>query len=178
MDIRRKQKVTTRALESEESLTKRLRNYGNVDHSDETRSLPSISNPETREGSQVSAENTERVEEDINREEINEEVLNKETEPEDVPEDSQAKLDTLFKTFKSPIYVCFHPPKFSVENGHEFQVFQCGAKKCLACDGRLMKRNLNTQNATSTSNLKKHASRCWGDELVKALMAVKSIHEA
>lgn len=48
----------------------------------------------------------------------------------------------------------------------------------MARDGRLVKRNLNTQNATSTSNLKKHASKCWGEELVKAIMAVKSIHQA
>lgn len=92
MDIRRKRKVTARALESEESLTKRLRNHANVDHSEEIRSLPSISNPETREGSQLSTENTEREEEDMNRGETNEEGLNEETEPEDMPEDSQAKL--------------------------------------------------------------------------------------
>lgn len=57
-------------------------------------------------------------------------------------------------------------------------MFQCSTKNCTARDGHLVKRNINTQNATSTLNLKKHALKCWGEELVKAVMAVRSVHEA
>ncbi|KAF7763751.1 hypothetical protein Agabi119p4_8288 [Agaricus bisporus var. burnettii] len=179
----RKRKATTKALESNEALTKRLRDNHGGHPSYNTSSTPILSNPPTREGSQATTHNVGKEENSLESEgteTYGEERPNEQTETEDEPEveDSQSKLDTLFKTFKSPIYVCFHPPKFVAENGQEFQVFQCSAKNCTARDGRLVKRNINTQNATSTSNLKKHALKCWGEELVKAVMAVRSVHEA
>ncbi|KAG6839135.1 hypothetical protein C0991_005489, partial [Blastosporella zonata] len=93
-------------------------------------------------------------------------------------EDPQVKLDALYKTYKSPIYVFFLPPVYLRDHGKEFHVFECAAKDCKCTGGRLVKRNMNTANATSTSNLRQHALRCWGEDVVKAAMDVKSIHEA
>ena len=85
--------------------------------------------------------------------------------------------DRLYKTYKSPIYVFFLPPVYQTESKKVFHVFECAAKDC-RCSSRMVKRNIKTANATSTSNLRSHAVRCWGEDVVKLAMNVKSIHDA
>jgi len=45
-------------------------------------------------------------------------------------------------------------------------------------NGRMVRRYLNTADAKSTSNLRKHAKICWGEEAVAAADATKDISAA
>ena len=89
----------------------------------------------------------------------------------------RSPIDKLYKTFKSPIYVFYLPPIFKVENGKRYQTFKCAAKECRT-GGHIVKRNMDTGDATSTSNLILHAAKCFGKEVVDAAMSVKSLHAA
>ena len=42
----------------------------------------------------------------------------------------------------------------------------------------MVKRNIDSANATSTSNLKGHATQCSGEDIVKAAMKVKNLDQA
>ena len=59
-------------------------------------------------------------------------------------------------------------------------MFECGAKICTGKGkyGRHIRRYLNTADATSTSNLQRHAKVCWGTEAVEAAGAVKDVYAA
>lgn len=73
---------------------------------------------------------------------------------------------------KAPIYA-FFKPGISIEhvNGQRCQVFQCAASHCKNTTCNVW-RYLDTPDKNSTSNLQKHAKRCWGEEAVaKAYMA-------
>lgn len=77
----------------------------------------------------------------------------------------------LKKKWTAPVYAFFKPtPTIEHVNGHRIHVFECGAGRCLGkgANGRFVRRNLSTGDATSTSNLKKHAVLCWGQETVNA----------
>ena len=87
-------------------------------------------------------------------------------------------IDKLYKTYKSPIYVFYLPPVFKVENGKRYQVFRCAAKQCFTLGGHVIKRNMDTTDATSTSNLKAHAKKCFGDEAVAAASGVRNLRVA
>ena len=48
-------------------------------------------------------------------------------------------------------------------------VFECAAACCMGkINGRMVHRYLDTRDAKSTSNLRKHAKICWGEEAVAA----------
>jgi len=47
-------------------------------------------------------------------------------------------------------------------------VFECAAGKCKARNGRDVRRFLDKGDAKSTSNMRKHAKGCWGEEAVAA----------
>ena len=51
--------------------------------------------------------------------------------------------------------------------GRRVHVFECYAKHCKGKgNGRFVRRYLDTTDAKSTSNLRKHAKICFGDEEV------------
>ena len=54
--------------------------------------------------------------------------------------------------------------------------FHCAAKSCMgrSCDVR---RYLDKKDANSTSNMRKHARKCWGDDVVKAADNAKTADE-
>ncbi|KIL55792.1 hypothetical protein M378DRAFT_53553, partial [Amanita muscaria Koide BX008] len=58
--------------------------------------------------------------------------------------------------------------------------FECGAKHCngKGKNGRNVYRYLDSSDATSTSNLKRHAKICWGEETVKAAGNAKDARAA
>ena len=63
---------------------------------------------------------------------------------------------------------------------HRIHVFECNA---LHCRGKgknrhFVHRNLSTSDATSTSNLRKHAIQCWGKDIVDAAKAAGSAEGA
>ncbi|KAH9976498.1 hypothetical protein BJV74DRAFT_755985, partial [Russula compacta] len=81
----------------------------------------------------------------------------------------------LYKSYKSPIYVFYLPPVFKVENRKHYQVFQCAAKQCVTLGGHVIKRNMDTADAMSISNLKAHVKKCFGGEVVAATSGVRNL---
>ena len=72
----------------------------------------------------------------------------------------------LMKDWTTPIYAFFKPtPLIEHIDGRCCHVFQCMVK---ACKHKLrgVRRFLDTGDAKSTGNLRKHAKRCWGDDVV------------
>jgi hypothetical protein len=62
--------------------------------------------------------------------------------------------------------------RYTVEyvSGRRCHIFQCSAKNCKGSGqgGRGVRRFLDKGDARSTSNLRKHARKCWGDDVVTA----------
>ena len=63
--------------------------------------------------------------------------------------------------------------------GRRVHVFQCDAKHCKGKgNGRMVRRYLDTSDAKSTSNLRKHAKVCWGEETVVAADQTRDLDAA
>lgn len=58
-------------------------------------------------------------------------------------------------------------PIVEYTNGRKAHVFECAAKSC-RCRSRSVRRFLDTGDAKSTGNLRRHAKVCWGEETVAA----------
>ena len=80
----------------------------------------------------------------------------------------------------SPVYVFFKlTPVIEYINDRRVHVFECTAPTCRGkANGRKVRRYLDTTDAKSTSNLRKHAKICWGDDTVAVADATKDIHAA
>jgi hypothetical protein len=66
----------------------------------------------------------------------------------------------------APIYAFFDPtPMIGYEDGRRFHTFRCAARECKQ-KIRGVRRFLDKGDAKSTSNMRKHAKKCWGDEIV------------
>lgn len=90
-------------------------------------------------------------------------------------------IERLKKQWKTPIYAFFRPsPAIDYIDGRRAHVFECSAKVCKGKgrNGRNVRRYLNTTDATSTSNLRRHATVCWGAETVKAAGSVADVYTA
>jgi hypothetical protein len=77
----------------------------------------------------------------------------------------------LSKDWTAPIYAFFRcKPDIEHINGWCCHVFQCKAKSCKGNGrgGRAVRRFLDKSDARSTGNLRKHAKRCWGEDVVGA----------
>jgi len=57
-------------------------------------------------------------------------------------------------------------------------VFECAAARCRGKSSRDVRRFLDTSDAKSTSGLRRHAKRCWGDEAVEAADGTKDLESA
>jgi hypothetical protein len=89
-------------------------------------------------------------------------------------------IERLSKDWNSPVYV-FFKPMATVEyvNERRVHVFECAAKFCKGRgNGRYVRRYLDTSDAKSTSNLRKHAKVCWGEEAVAAAYTTKDVKAA
>jgi hypothetical protein len=67
----------------------------------------------------------------------------------------------------APIYAFFGPvPTIEYIDGRCCHLFQCTAKTCKnrTCS---VQRFLDKGDAKPTSNLRKHAQKCWGEDVVK-----------
>ena len=83
--------------------------------------------------------------------------------------------------WNTPIYAFFKPtPAIDHIDGRRVHIFSCSAKVCQGKGrhGRQVRRFLNTADVTSTSNLRRHAKTCWGDETVAAAVRVKDVYSA
>lgn len=77
----------------------------------------------------------------------------------------------LSKDWISPIYAFFEPfPIIGHNNGRRYHEFKCVAKGC----GKRIRRYLDTKDAKSTSNMRKHARNCWGEEVIKSADEAKN----
>jgi hypothetical protein len=65
-------------------------------------------------------------------------------------------------------------------NGRRAHVFECSAKICKGKgkNGRHVRRYLGTADATSTSNLRRHAKICWSEETVAAADNTRDVRAA
>ncbi|KIL61836.1 hypothetical protein M378DRAFT_82091, partial [Amanita muscaria Koide BX008] len=89
--------------------------------------------------------------------------------------------ERLKKKWTSPIYAFFKAtPTIEYSGKSRIHVFECIASHCKSNgkNQRFVRRNLTKGDATSTSNLCKHAIRCWGEEVVKAASQAKSVKDA
>ena len=86
----------------------------------------------------------------------------------------------LSKDWTSPIYVFFEKEALiEYINGRRVHVFTCTATRCRGKgNGRLVRRYLDTGDAKSTSNLRKHAKACWGEDVVAAADATRDLRAA
>lgn len=74
----------------------------------------------------------------------------------------------MSKKWDAPVYV-FFKPSACVEyvEGRKAHVFECEATRC-RCKSKYVRRFLYTSDTSSTSNLRRHAKICWGEEVVMA----------
>ncbi|KAF5309387.1 hypothetical protein D9619_012291 [Psilocybe cf. subviscida] len=73
--------------------------------------------------------------------------------------------------WRSPVYAFFKPtPMIRTVKGRRAHTFECLAKSCLAkgADPRYVNRYLDTGDVSSTSNLRKHARICFGEQALTA----------
>ncbi|KAF8449518.1 hypothetical protein L210DRAFT_3641111 [Boletus edulis BED1] len=81
----------------------------------------------------------------------------------------------LMKEWTSPIYAFFEPkPLVEEQNGCCSHLFKCASRSCKTT----IWRYLDTKDARSTGNMRKHARKCWGDEPVSAADDAKDANEA
>jgi hypothetical protein len=70
-------------------------------------------------------------------------------------------------------------PLIQYITGRRVHVFECNAKRCMGkSNGRFVRRYLDTGDAKSTSNQRKHAKVCWGEEAVAAADTTRDIRAA
>ena len=83
----------------------------------------------------------------------------------------------LTKDWAAPIYAFFRTvPSVEYDEGRRLHIFQCAAQVCKH-KTRGVRRFLDKGDAKSTGNLRKHAKRCWGEEIVAAADKAKNASE-
>ncbi|KAF8124115.1 hypothetical protein EV363DRAFT_1178463, partial [Boletus edulis] len=81
----------------------------------------------------------------------------------------------LQKEWTSPVYTFFDPiPAIRKINGHHVHEFTCSAHGCKV----KVRRYLDTLDARSTSNMRKHVKGCWGTDALEAADSAKDVDEA
>ena len=70
-------------------------------------------------------------------------------------------------------------PSIEYIKDRHVHVFECAATRCMGKgNGQMVHRYLDTGDAKSTSNLRKHAKICWGEEAVAAADNTKDVRAA
>jgi len=69
-------------------------------------------------------------------------------------------------------------PRIEYVSGRRAHVFECAAGRCRGKNGRDVHRFLDTGDARSTSGLRRHAKKCWGDEAVAAADGTQDLEGA
>ncbi|KAJ8582888.1 hypothetical protein M405DRAFT_749564, partial [Rhizopogon salebrosus TDB-379] len=83
--------------------------------------------------------------------------------------------ERLKRDWTSPVYAFYHPnPDIEYVNSRRCHVFKCAAK---GCKQRIC-RFLDTGDAKSTGNLRKHVKVCWGEHALEAACETKNATEA
>jgi hypothetical protein len=89
-------------------------------------------------------------------------------------------IERLSKEWNSPVYVFFEPtPSIVYIKDRRVHEFECAATRCMGKgNGRVVRRYLDTGDTKSTSNLRKHAKICWGEDAVAAADNTRSVQAA
>ena len=83
-------------------------------------------------------------------------------------------LAKMMKEWNSPVYAFFQPIPTIEKVGKQYShVFKCCARGCKVT----IRRYLDTADARSIRNMRKHAKKCWGDETLKAADVAKGTTE-
>lgn len=78
---------------------------------------------------------------------------------------SSHQSEKKVRDWNAPIYAFFEPmPRVIEIEGRPAHVFKCNAHGCKAT----IRRYMDTKDAGSTGNLRRHAKLCWGSEVVSA----------
>ena len=81
----------------------------------------------------------------------------------------------LQKEWTSPVYAFFDPvPTIRVIDDRRIHEFACSARGCKA----KVRRYLDTKDARSTGNMRKHVKMCWGVEPLEVADNTKNANEA
>jgi hypothetical protein len=82
------------------------------------------------------------------------------------------------KEWTAPIYAFFWPvPLVENHEGRRCHTFMCAAKECLY-KSRGVHRFLDKGDAKSTSNMQKHAKKCWGNDIIRSADKANNANEA
>ena len=82
------------------------------------------------------------------------------------------------KEWDTPIYVFFKPtPSVKYIEGRKAHVFTCNASHCRG-KTRFVRQFLDKGDAKSTSNLRRHAKSCWGEEAMAAADDTRDVRSA
>ncbi|KAI1782437.1 hypothetical protein LXA43DRAFT_905787 [Ganoderma leucocontextum] len=85
--------------------------------------------------------------------------------------------EELMRGWVAPIYAFFEPrPTIEYKGGRRSHLFKCAKKNCKAKEG--VRRYLDTQDSTSTSNMRRHVERCWGSDALKIAQALGNAEDA
>jgi hypothetical protein len=91
---------------------------------------------------------------------------------------TETSIDRLSKSWDAPVYVFFKPmPTVQYINNRKAHVFECAASPC-RYKTRFVHRFLYTGDASSTSNLRRHARHCWGKEALAAADETRDVKTA
>ncbi|KAH9039161.1 hypothetical protein EDB85DRAFT_1859946, partial [Lactarius pseudohatsudake] len=75
----------------------------------------------------------------------------------------------LSKKWTAQVYAFFKPtPLIEYVDGHKAYVFKCSMRRCRNTTSKFIRHYLYTADASSTSNLRRHAKICWGGEAIAA----------
>ena len=81
------------------------------------------------------------------------------------------------KEWTAPVYAFFEPiPIIEYIDGRRCHTFRCLAKPCRMRE-RTVRRYLDKGDANSTSNLRKHAKKCWGEDVVATADRAKNAED-
>ncbi|KIL57330.1 hypothetical protein M378DRAFT_16332 [Amanita muscaria Koide BX008] len=87
-------------------------------------------------------------------------------------ETAEEELARMMKGFNAPVYGFYEPiPAIVKVNGRRCHVFACAAVGC----GQKIKRYLDKNDKCSTSNLRSHSKKCWGEEAFEKAHEVKDL---
>ncbi|KAF5382000.1 hypothetical protein D9615_004201 [Tricholomella constricta] len=77
------------------------------------------------------------------------------------------ELDCMLQDYTRLVYAFFKPvPAIKVVDGKRCHEFECGLKFCKR-KTRFVRRFLHTTDKTSTGNLRRHAKKCWGEDVIE-----------
>ena len=92
----------------------------------------------------------------------------------------ECTVERLSNDWNSQIYVFFKPtPSIAYIKERRVHVFECAATRCMGKgNGRMVRQYLDTGDAKSTSNLRKHAKICWGEAAVASADMTRNVQAA